>query len=77
MAIRIQWNELEAALLIDTFWTIEKNPAQKNTLINALSEDLRKMATNEGKIIDDKFRNISGISMQLSSIACCFFPERP
>lgn len=76
MAIRVVWNEYETALLIDTFWQIESNPSRKNELIASLSNDLRKMAVNEGLKIDDKFRNINGISMQLSPIAHGFFPER-
>ena len=31
MAIRIKWDEHETALLIDTFWEIEKDPSAKNS----------------------------------------------
>lgn len=70
------WNEYETALLIDTFWRIERNPNKKAELIATLSNDLRRMAINEGMEIDEKFRNINGINMQLSPVAHGFFPER-
>ena len=37
MAVRIVWDEYETALLIDTFWKIEKDPNQKQVLIKGLS----------------------------------------
>lgn len=77
MALRIKWNKYETALLIDTFWKIEKEPDKRHPLIRDLSSDLRTMAKNEGIEIDDVFRNINGISMQLSPIGHAFFPERP
>lgn len=77
MAIRIVWDEYETALLIDTFWQIEKTPNRKQELIKGLSDALRQKAINSGVTIDEKFRNVNGISMQLSPIAHAFFPERP
>ncbi len=77
MAIRIVWDEYETALLIDTFWKIEKSPNRRQELIAGLSNTLRQKAINSGVTIDEKFRNVNGISMQLSPIAHAFFPERP
>ena len=77
MAERITWDEYETALLIDTFWRIEKTPNRKRELIKGLSDDLRRKGINSGITIDEKFRNVNGITMQLSSIAHAFFPERP
>ena len=76
MAIRIKWDQYEAALLIDTFWKIENNPQEKKQYFKQLSEQLRTKAINEGIEIDDVFRNENGIAMQLSPIAHAFFPER-
>ena len=76
MAERINWDEYETALLIDTFWEIEKNPHRKQELIKDLSDSLRQKAVNSGVAIDEKFRNVNGITMQLSPIAHAFFPER-
>ena len=73
MAIRIVWDEYETALLIDTFWKIEKSPNRRQELIAGLSNTLRQKAINSGVTIDEKFRNVNGISMQLSPIAHAFF----
>lgn len=77
MAIRIVWDEYETALLIDTFWQIEKSPDRKQELIKRLSDALTQKALKSGVTIDEKFRNVNGITMQLSPIAHAFFPERP
>ncbi len=77
MATRIMWDEYETALLIDTFWQIEGAPNRKQELIEGLSDALRKKALKSGVTIDEKFRNVNGITMQLSPIAHAFFPERP
>ncbi len=77
MANRVIWDEFETALLIDTFWQIENDPTHKKELILCLSRALRQKAINSGLTIDEKFRNVNGITMQLSPIAHAFFPERP
>lgn len=77
MSNRIVWDKYETALLIDTFWEIEKFPSQKQELIKGLSETLRLKAINSGLMIDEKFRNVNGITMQLTPIAHAFFPDRP
>ncbi len=77
MALRIKWDQYETALLIDTFWKIEEHPELRRDLIEKLSNDLRKKAINQGIVIDDTFRNVNGITMQLTPIAHAFFPERP
>ncbi len=77
MATRIKWDQYETALLIETFWKIEKSPDEKKRLISELSQKLRQKAQNAGIDIDELFRNENGISMQLAPIAHAFFPERP
>ena len=77
MAQRILWDKYETALLIDTFWEIEKSPESRQILIKKLSEELRAKAVNAGMDIDDTFRNVNGITMQLSPIGHAFFPDRP
>ena len=76
MSNRIVWDRYETALLIDTFWEIEKFPSRKQELIKGLSEALRLKAINSGLMIDEKFRNVNGITMQLTPIAHAFFPDR-
>ena len=77
MSKRIVWDQYETALLIDTFWEIEKSPGRKQELIKGLSKALRQKALNSGLTVDEKFRNVNGITMQLSPIAHAFFPDRP
>ena len=77
MSKRIVLDQYETALLIDTFWEIEKSPGRKQELIKGLSKALRQKALNSGLTVDEKFRNVNGITMQLSPIAHAFFPDRP
>lgn len=77
MVSRVKWDKFEAALLIDAFWEIEKAPTRKREIVRQLSIDLRKKAKNAGLEIDDVFRNVNGINMQLSPIGHAFFPDRP
>lgn len=76
MSNRIVWDQYETALLIDAFWEIEKCPSRKQEIIKGLSEALRQKAINSGLSIDEKFRNVNGITMQLTPIAHAFFPDR-
>ena len=76
MSNRIVWDQYETALLIDAFWKIEKCPSRKQEIIKGLSEALRQKAINSGLLIDEKFRNVNGITMQLTPIAHAFFPDR-
>lgn len=75
--MRIKWDKYEVALLIDTFWLIENDPTRKKEYIQNLSATLRQKAINAGLKIDEVFRNLNGISMQLTPIAHAFFHERP
>lgn len=75
--MRVKWDQYETALLIETFWKIEDNHENKNELISDLSLRLRNMAIKKGLEIDDVYRNVNGITMQLSPIAHAFFPNRP
>ena len=74
---RVCWDEYETALLIEAFWKIEENKSSKNEVLIRLSNDLRKRAVNNGMKIDDTFRNLNGIGLQLSNISLSFFPDRP
>lgn len=76
MTTRVKWDEYETAILIDAFWKIENKIAPKKDVIEDTSKLLRRRANNLNIEIDDTFRNENGISMQLSSIAHGFFPDR-
>ena len=65
----ISWDNKEISLLIKTYFDIKNNPSNKSKLIKALSENLRKYAINLGYVIDEKHRNINGITMCLQMIS--------
>lgn len=64
----IGWDKKEISLLIQTYFDIKSNPSQKDELIGKLSSDLRKYAINLGYEIDERHRNINGITMCLQMI---------
>lgn len=64
MAIRIPWDEQEAALLVHACDNYNKGILTKKEAISGLSKTLRKRAENKGIEIDGVFRNENGITMQ-------------
>ncbi len=68
-----QWNEYEAAILLEGLLEIISDGADRKEIVRRVSSDLRKMAKNQGEEIDEIFRNENGISMQLSSIEYCYY----
>lgn len=73
---KVNWDEFETALLIEAFWKIENNKSCRKEVLTKLSSDLRKRAINKGMKIDDTFRNLNGMFLQLSNISASFFSER-
>lgn len=64
----ISWDKKEISLLIKTYFDIKHKPSDKEQLISELSANLRKYALNLGYDIDEKHRNINGITMCLQMI---------
>ncbi len=64
----ISWDKKEISLLIKTYFDIKREPSDKEQLISELSVNLRKYALNLGYDIDEKHRNINGITMCLQMI---------
>ncbi len=58
------WNQYEAALLLKGYLEISKG-ADKQKTIERLSKMLRRMAVHSGIIIDEIYRNINGITLQM------------
>lgn len=56
---KVNWDEEEAALLVDTYRRIEATPSQKSELLHQLSDVLRKRAVSKGLEIDARFRNFN------------------
>lgn len=68
MAVRIPWDKYETAILIEACVDYNNNRITKKTAIRRVSNELRQKAVDEGKIIDDIYRNENGISMQFEII---------
>ena len=76
MSERIAWDKFEAALLIDMFWRVERKELIKSDACNLLSQQLRQIAINDGREIDELYRNYNGMVLQMTAIEKLFFPDR-
>lgn len=66
------FNEYEAALLLDAYLKVLRGEKSRKASIQECSTQLRQMALNTGKHIDDIYRNINGITFQLSSMESAY-----
>lgn len=66
------WDKYEAALLIDTYNSVDSGAFKRDIAVAILSNSLRKRAENLGLIIDSKYRNNNGVSMMLSTLVYLF-----
>ena len=66
------WNRYETALLIDLYNRIKDGEIKKRSAVPALSARLRNRMILNGIEINEKYRNESGIVLQMSSIDYCF-----
>lgn len=71
MALRVPWDKYEAIILLEA-WLQIKSGVPKMQMVNLVSYQLRLKAVNQGLEIDDIFRNINGISFQLTSMATAY-----
>lgn len=65
------FDEYEAALLLDGYLAILRGKSRKET-IEKVSRSLRRMAENQGRVIDDSYRNIQGITGQMAALECAW-----
>lgn len=65
MSSRIPWDKYEAVFLLSILVMIQEKKISRSKAIAAASEALRERAIKNGSVIDDKFRNINGISLQM------------
>ncbi len=68
MAIRIEWDEFEIALLIEACEEVLGSVKKKTEVVRRLSSNLRKRAVSKGVTIDEVFRNENGISLQMQKM---------
>lgn len=65
---RVVWNEHEAALLVDTFEKVRDGVVSRDKAIVNLSKRLRNRMVLDGIAINEKYRNVAGMDLQLLSL---------
>ena len=65
---RVVWNEHEAALLVDTFEKVRDGVFSRDKAIVNLSKRLRNRMVLDGIVINEKYRNVAGMDLQLLSL---------
>ena len=68
MVRRVSFTEHEASLLLDAYLKVLSGELSGMESIQECSFMLHQMAVNAGILIDDTYRNISGISFQMASM---------
>lgn len=68
MTTRIEWDEHEVALLIDSCCKVSGRVLSKAEAVALLSDTLRKKAKDVGLTIDDVYRNTNGIALQMTKM---------
>ena len=68
MAIRVLWDEKETAVLVDYYMRFVRSEISRSQAVQGASAELRDLAVRNGIPIDEKFRNESGIAMQMVKI---------
>lgn len=66
------FNGHEAALLLDAYLRVLSGEKSRMASIQECSTQLRQMALNTGKHIDDIYRNVNGITFQMSSMESAY-----
>lgn len=68
MALRIPWDKQETAILIDAYLRVRNKELSQKDAVKEVSTLLRRRAILSGIEIDDIFRNVNGITMQMKII---------
>lgn len=68
MAIQPRWNKVEAVILLEAVLNVENGLENRKQAITRVSEVLRKIVEMQGLEIDDKYRNVNGITFQFQSM---------
>ena len=71
MPIRIKWDRYEVALLFSAYERVAEG-SDINMEAAKLSETLRNLAVRRGVTIDDTYRNVNGMKMQLANVQYVF-----
>lgn len=68
MAQRVLWDINEAVILLDALTSVQERRMTRNEAIISVSSELRTRAAKCGIEIDEAFRNINGITLQMSKM---------
>ncbi len=63
-----EWNRHEAAVLLNALLAVRNGITPRMEAIARVSEQLRRMAQNQGEEIDERFRNVNGIGFEMKSM---------
>lgn len=72
MAVRIERDEHEQAVLLCALISVLDHKIQRKQAIAAISQQLREYAISRGIVIDEKYRNENGIALQISKLEYAF-----
>lgn len=76
MASRIAFSMYEAVLLLDAYLSVINGVQLRTQAIKKVSDDLRKMAINNGLMIDETYRSVNGIRLQMESMESAYRGKR-
>ena len=65
---KVLWDEYEQAVLLKALIDILDGKRKRTEIIPETSDRLRKLAISRGYDVDEKFRNVNGIALQLSKL---------
>ena len=68
MSLRVPWDKQETALLIDAYMRVKNKELSNREAVKEVSAILRYRAIKAGKKIDNVFRNVNGITMQMKLV---------
>lgn len=68
MSLRVPWDKQETALLIDAYIRVKNKELSNREAVKEVSALLRYRAIKAGKKIDNVFRNVNGITMQMKLV---------
>lgn len=71
----IPFSEYEAVVLLDYYLKSLSGELTRQEAIRECSKMLRNMAIDEGKEIDEVYRNIAGIGFQMRRMEAAFMPD--
>ena len=71
VSTRVRWNQNEVALLIDAYIRVEDG-ADLGQTVEWLSQTLRKLAIQSGQEVDENYRNLNSMKMQLANVQYLF-----